>query len=138
MSMKKYGLLTVNAVLWLFASYKILKKGLSALCEDHRVWIIILALVIGTGFFMMFRSISRKYAARVLNLEGERHPIYRFMSLKGYLNIGFMMSLGMGISFIPGVPAWLFAFFYPALGFGLLSGSVRFFIAAIRNLRQDL
>lgn len=128
--MTKRGLLITNGLLWAIASFNILKKGIPALMQDHRWPVAVMAAVIAAGFFMMFKSVSGKYAARVTALEGDRFPIYMFMSPKGYLVIGIMMSMGIGFSLIPGMPQSFFASFYPGLGFGLLSGAIRFFAKA--------
>lgn len=128
--MTKRGLIITNGLLWAVAAFNILKKGLPALGQDHRWWILAIAVVTAVGFWMMFRRVSTKYADRVVALEGERFPIYKFMSPKGYLVIGLMMSMGIGFSLIPGVPLAFFASFYPGLGLGLLSGAVRFFLRA--------
>lgn len=129
--MTKRGLIITNGLLWAVAAFNILKKGLPALWQDHRWWVVAIALVIAAGFWIMFRRVSTKYADRVMALEGERFPIYKFMSPKGYLVIGLMMSMGIGFSLIPGVPLAFFASFYPGLGLGLLSGAVRFFVRAM-------
>lgn len=129
---KRYLLLT-SALLWAFASYKILNKGIPSILADHRIWIVILAVIIAAMFIAMFQRVSQKYTLRIKDMEGVKFPIYRFMSLKGYLLIGFMMSLGIILGRIPGVPKAFFAFFYPGLGFGLLSGSIRFLINSFRQ-----
>lgn len=130
--MSKKGLIATSGILWAIAAFNILKKGIPALITDHRVLIVVVAIAIATGFTLMFRKVSAKYTARVLNLEGEKFPIYMFMSVKGYILIGIMMSMGIGFSLIPGMPSEFFAAFYPGLGLGLLSGSIRFFINACR------
>lgn len=126
----KQGLLILSGLLWSIAGFNVLRKGLSALTEDHRWWIVLLAIFIGTGFLMMFRGVVRKYTARIRTLEGEQFPFYRFMSLKGYLLIGFMMTLGIALSLIPGMPTAFFASFYTGLGTGLSYGALRFFYNA--------
>lgn len=129
--MGKRGLIATSGVLWAIAAFNILKKGIPALVLDHRLWIVIIAIAIAVGFIHMFKKVTNKYTDRVWNLEGEKFPIYKFMSAKGYLLIGIMMSMGIGFSLIPGMYQEFFAGFYPGLGLGLLSGSVRFFYRAI-------
>lgn len=121
-------LLIMSGLLWSIAGCNVLRKGLVALAEDHRGWVIWLALLIGIGFMMMFRGVVRKYSTRIRTLDGERFPFYRFMSVKGYLLIGFMMSLGIAVSLIPGMPVAFFASFYSGLGAALCYGAIRFFI----------
>lgn len=121
----------MSGALWAIAAFNILKKGIPALVGTHGPVVVVAALIVAVGFFMMFRKVSRKYTDRIWDLEGERFPFYRFMSLKGYLLIGFMMSMGIGLGHIPGMPEHFFAGLYPGLGFGLLSGSLRFFYSSL-------
>lgn len=132
--MTKRGLILLNAALWGFAGYKILSKGLPALFANHNLWVVVLCLLIAAGFLAMFRKVSGKYVTRIQNLEGTHFPFYKFMSVKGYILIAFMMSLGIIASRIPGMPEAFFAAFYPGLGSGLLLGSIRYLIAAAKRL----
>ena len=63
-----------------------------------------------------------------LALPGPKEPIWKTFSLKGYLIIAFMISLGISLKYIPGIPEPFFAWFYLGLGPGLLSAGVRFLI----------
>lgn len=56
------------------------------------------------------------------------HPIVPLVSLKGYLIIAFMITLGISLKYIPGIPASFFAWFYMGFGPGLLSAGIRFLI----------
>lgn len=129
--MTKRHLLLLSALLWSFAAYKILSKGLPCLLEDHRWWIILICLVLAAGFILMFNRVSNKYSLRIHNLEGERFPFYKFMSPKGYVLIAFMMTLGISLGHIPGMPKAFFAAFYPALGSGLTFGAIKYLYKAI-------
>lgn len=129
----KRGLLIMSGLLWSIAGFNVLRKGLTALSADHRWWVAILAIVIMSGFVMMFRGVVRKYPNRIQTLDGERFPFYRFMSVKGYLLIGFMMGLGITLGLIPGMPITFFASFYTGLGTGLTYGAIRFFINSIKE-----
>lgn len=122
----KRWLFLTSALLWGFASSRILPKGVSSVIADHRLWVVMAMLLVFVGFFMMFMKVSGKYSRRIAGLDGEKFPLYRFMSLKGYLIIGFMMSLGITLGLIPGVPTWVFAVIYPGLGLGLFSGAMKF------------
>lgn len=131
--LNRRGLLILSGLLWSVAGFNVLRKGLRALFEVHPWWIILLAIAIGIGFLMMFRGVVRKYTHRIQTLEGERWPFYRFMSGKGYLLIGLMMTLGITMGMIPGMPLAFFASFYTGLGTALSYGAIRFFINAIRT-----
>lgn len=130
----KRGLLIMSGLLWSIAGFNVLRKGLAALATDHRWWVVLLAGCIGIGFVMMFTGVVRKYTQRILALDGERFPIYRFMSAKGYMLIGLMMTLGITMGLIPGMPVTAFAFFYTGLGTGLTYGAIRFFLNSIATI----
>ena len=70
----------------------------------------------------------RKYSERIQALPGPKEPIYKTFNLKGYLIIAFMISLGIALEYIPGIPDSFFAWFYMGLGPGLLSAGIRFLI----------
>jgi hypothetical protein len=61
-------------------------------------------------------------------MTAEKTSILRTFSLKGYLIIAFMISLGIGLKHIPGIPSNFFAWFYCGLGPGLLSAGLRFLL----------
>lgn len=116
-------------MLWSFASYKILGRGLPALVNDHRLWVVALCVVVAAGFLAMFNKVSGKYIGRIRALEGEKFHLYQFMSAKGYCVIAFMMTLGIVLGRIPGAPDALFATLYPGLGSGLALGALKFLYA---------
>lgn len=134
--LSRRGLLILSGILWSVAGFNVLRKGLMALVEDHRWWIVLLAIAIGASFLLMFRGVVRKYTHRIHSLQGKRWPFYRFMSVKGYLLIGLMMTLGITMGMIPGMPLAFFASFYTGLGTALSYGAIRFFINAIRTNQQ--
>ena len=91
-------------------------------------WMIPLSLLVFAGFYMMFTGIVRKYSERIHSLPGPKEPVYKTFSLKGYLIIAFMITLGISLKYIPGIPEPFFAWFYLGLGPGLLSAGIRFLI----------
>ncbi len=76
---------------------------------------------------LLWTAIGTKIA-----VTGVSHYIQIF-SLKGYLIIAFMVSLGIGLKHIPGIPSNFFAWFYSGLGPGLLSAGVRFLLRWFRH-----
>ena len=54
--------------------------------------------------------------------------VFKTFSLKGYLIIAFMITLGITMKYIPGLPESFFAWFHTGLGAGLLSAGIRFLI----------
>ena len=77
---------------------------------------------------LLWTGIVRKYSERIHALPGPMEPIYKTFSLKGYLIIAFMVTLGITLKYVPGIPRTFFAWFYLGLGVGLLSAGIRFLI----------
>lgn len=132
LKVKRHHLLAVNGLLWTAIGIKILSIGLShylrvsntmALC-----WMIPLSLLVFAGFYVMFTGVVSKYSSRILAMPEDRVSIFKTFSLKGYLLIAFMISLGIGLKHIPAIPSSFFAWFYCGLGPGLLSAGIRFIL----------
>ncbi len=129
---KTIHLLAVNGLLWTAIGTKIAITGLSHYLQIIEswalVWMIPLSVLVFVAFYMMFTGVVRKYSERILSMKEEKTSIFRTFSLKGYLVIAFMISLGIGLKHIPGIPSNFFAWFYCGLGPGLLSAGVRFLL----------
>ena len=91
-------------------------------------WMIPLSVLVFAVFYRMFTGVVRKYSARILSMTEEKTAIWKTFSLKGYLIIAFMISLGICLKHIPGIPSNFFAWFYCGLGPGLLSAGIRFLL----------
>ena len=78
------------------------------------------------GFLSDVHGQRAKYSERIHALPGPKEPIYKTFSLKGYLIIAFMITLGITLKYVPGIPRNFFAWFYLGLGAGLLSAGIRF------------
>ena len=128
---RKTHLLAINGLMWTAIGTKILITGIShylTTSTDKLLWMIPLSVLVFTGFYMMFTGIVRKYSERIHALPGPKEPIYKTFSVKGYLIIAFMITLGISLKYIPGIPESFFAWFYMGLGPGLLSAGIRFLI----------
>ncbi len=129
--LRKEHLLAVNGLMWAAIGTKISITGISRYISTppgKLLWMIPLSILVFTGFYMMFTGIVRKYSERIKALPGPREPVYKTFSVKGYLIIAFMISLGIALKYIPGIPDPFFAWFYMGLGPGLLSAGIRFLI----------
>ncbi len=128
---RKIHLLAVNGLMWTAIGTKISITGIGHYftASTHKLWWMIpLSVLVFAGFYMMFTGIVRKYSDRIHALPGPKEPIYKTFSLKGYLIIAFMITLGITLKYIPGIPESFFAWFYMGLGPGLLSAGIRFLI----------
>lgn len=128
---RKIHLLAINGCLWLAIGTKIAVTGVLHYLtapQDKLVWMIPLSVLVFAAFYFMFTGIVRKYAERIQNLPGPKESVFKTFGLKGYLIIAFMISLGITLKYIPGIPELFFAWFYLGLGLGLMSAGVRFLI----------
>ena len=133
---KTKHLLAINGLMWTAIGTKIAITGVNHYLQaDPRAlpWMIPLSVLVFAAFYMMFTGVVRKYSARIMAMTDEKTGIWRTFSLKGYLIIAFMISLGIGLKHIPGIPGNFFAWFYCGLGPGLLSAGIRFLLRWLRE-----
>ena len=132
-------LLAINGLLWTAIGTKITITGVSHYLlvdkPQNLLWMIPLSILVFAAFYRMFTGVVRKYSARIMAMTEEKTSIFRTFSLKGYLIIAFMISLGIGLKHIPGIPSNFFAWFYCGLGPGLLSAGIRFLLRWNRRRR---
>ena len=137
---KTIHLLAINGLLWTAIGTKIAITGVShylrVSAPQALIWMIPLSVLVFVAFYLMFTGVVRKYSERILSMTEEKSSILRTFSLKGYLTIAFMISLGIGLKHIPGIPSNFFAWFYSGLGPGLLSAGIRFLIRWSRHLSR--
>ena len=87
-----------------------------------------MSVLVFAGFYVMFTGIVRKYAERIEAMPEPRTSIFKTFSIKGYLIIAFMITLGITLRRIPQVSDSFIAWFYCGLGPGLLSAGIRFIV----------
>ena len=131
-------LLLVNGLLWTAIGIKILLIGIDyyGRLESILWWYFMLSVVVFAGFWFMFTGVVRKYAARIMSMLEPRTSIFKTFSVKGYLIIAFMITLGMVLKKIPQVPDSFIAWFYCGLGPGLLSAGIRFIVRWWKAISQ--
>ena len=128
-------LILVNGILWMAIGTKIGLIGVGSYRQiDAMWWHILLSAIVFAGFYMMFTGIVRKYSERIESMPDPRTSIFKTFSIKGYIIIAFMITLGITLKRIPQVPQTFIAWFYCGLGPGLFSAGVRFVIRWIRIL----
>ena len=123
-------LILVNGLLWSAIGTKIALTGIAAYRSLPVIhgWYYLLSALVFAGFYVMFTGIVRKYAQRIEQMPEPRTSIFKTFSVKGYIIIAFMMTLGITLRRIPQVPDAFIAWFYCGLGPGLLSAGIRFII----------
>ena len=126
--MKKRYLYLTAAIIWGIPGFIIAIKGLrayTAMPSDELWWLLLITAGVLAGFIMMFRRIVDRYCA-LIDAEPEKTTIWHTFSLRGWILIVCMMSLGIALKFMPWIPAEFTASFYSGLGPALVIASVRF------------
>ena len=129
------SLLIVNGLLWTAIGTKIALIGIDHYGRLEHIpwWYFLLSAVVFAGFWFMFTGVVRRYSGRILSMKEPRTSIFKTFSLKGYLIIAFMITLGITLKRIPQVPDSFIAWFYCGLGPGLLSAGIRFIFRVFRS-----
>lgn len=130
-------LILVNGLLWTAIGIKITITGVRyyRMSEVVPWWCFLLSAAVFAGFWSMFTGVVRKYTERILAMPEPRTSVFRTFSLKGYLIIAFMITLGIVLRRIPQVPDSFIAWFYCGLGPGLFSAGLRFLLRWYRSIR---
>ena len=124
LKMKKENLITVAGVVWLLAGMNVALIGVRSAVEMSGVAVgvvvalVVVAVAVFFAFHAIFGTIVLKNAQRFL----------RFLDLKGYLIMAFMMSFGFGLRLSGLIPTWFFAFFYTGLGCALTLAGASFLL----------
>lgn len=123
-------LLLVNGLLWTAIGTRIALIGINYYqrLESIPWWYFLLSAAVFAGFWFMFTGVVRRYSQRIMSMTEPRASIFRTFSVKGYIIIAFMITLGITLKRIPHVPDSFIAWFYCGLGPGLLSAGIRFIV----------
>ena len=132
-------LILVNGLLWSAIGIKILLTGIRYYLRLPVIhwWNYLLSGFVFAGFYVMFTGIVRKYAERVEGMPEPKTSIFKTFSVKGYIIIAFMITLGITLKRISQVPDSFIAWFYCGLGPGLLSAGIRFIIRGWNSLHSQ-
>lgn len=127
MKSEKSHLYLTAALIWGVPGGIITTKGVVAYAQLHarEWWLFAITLIVLAAFYLMFRRVVTKYSAHIEGLTAP-YPIWKTFPLTGWLLMLFMMSLGMSLRHIQGIPTEFFASFYSGLGPMLLLSAVRF------------
>ena len=127
MKSEKSHLFLTATLIWGVPGVIITTKGVMAYAQlhSHQWWLLAITLAVLAAFHLMFRRVVAKYSAHIEGLTAP-YPIWKTFPLTGWLLMWFMMSLGMSLRHIPGIPTEFFASFYSGLGPMLLLSASRF------------
>lgn len=130
--MKRKHLYILAAIIWAIPGANISFKGVSAYAElpvKNIWWLLIVTLIVMSGFFFILRKVTTRYSGRIASLPEKVAPWHVF-PLRGWLLLLFMSGLGIILGHIPSTSTSFIASFYSGLGPMLLLSAVRFAIAA--------
>ena len=128
--MKKNYLYIVAAVIWGIPGIILTSKGINAYLmqpSENIWWLLLITAAVLVAFFLMFRRIVDRYCDRIDSLS-DKVKIWQTFPTRGWTLMVFMMSIGIALKHIPGVPSAFTASFYSGLGPMLLISSARFAI----------
>ena len=126
--MKKKHLYIVAGVIWGIPGAIISVKGIKAYQmqpPEDIWWLLMITAAVQAAFFMLFRKIVDRYCDRIASLP-DKVKIWQTFPTRGWFLLIFMMSLGITLKHIPGVPSAFTASFYTGLGPMLILSSVRY------------
>ena len=129
-------LLLVNGLLWTAIGTRIALIGIDYYQRLEQIpwWYFLLSAIVFAGFWFMFTGVVRRYSQRIMAMNEPRTSIFKTFSVKGYIIIAFMITLGITLKRIPQVPDSFIAWFYCGLGPGLLSAGIRFIVYFLQRL----
>ena len=126
--MKRKHLYAVAAAIWGIPGIIITIKGISAYRvqpSENLWWLLLITVAVLTAFFLMFRRIVDRYCNRIAQLP-DFVKIWETFPTRGWILLVFMMSLGIALKHILGIPSAFTAAFYSGLGPMLMISSFRF------------
>ena len=130
LGVSKRGLLLEAAIVWMFAGGMLLFKGSTLLAASSAFSWFNLVASIGFGlifFIFVFSRISHSHIERIINLHTGIHRIYEFFSLRSYLMMLSMISLGIFLRKTSFFPSASLSLAYIAMGIPLLFSSLLFY-----------
>ena len=127
-------LLFIAACVWFFAGGMLIFRGMTGIVQfnDSSALKLMIAIIFGVSFYgFMFRKISAKHIARIKNMQQKVVPFYAFFSLRSYIMMGLMISLGVTLRKTGIVPFEYLSVFYVGMGLPLLFSAFRFLYSGI-------
>ena len=129
--MTKKGLIVLAGIVWALAGFNVARMGIStwkALSRPYSLWLFVGAGATFAVFGLMFFRLTKKNIRRIIGFPKERNPFWTFMSLKSYLIMTFMITLGVILRNYTATPRTFIAPFYVGLGTALLLAGIAYFL----------
>lgn len=131
-------LTVIDGVIWLVAGLNVVKLGVEAWMGlgATSLWMVVGCLITLAAFGTMFVRMVFKNVARIRLIPVERRRVWNCMSLRSFLIMAFMITLGVTLRHSPQVPRAFIAWFYVGLGSALSAAGIVYL--SLPLLRHDL
>lgn len=120
------------ASFWLIASIRVFMVAWEGiLVTKTPVIYFVIVSFIGSMIFtrLVFLKVTARYIYRIDIMEDEMPSIFRMFSIKSYLLIAFMISMGISVKYFSLLPLNYLSMFLGALGLSLFTSALHFFRA---------
>lgn len=129
------------ALVWGFASYRILEIGLSDVVKNtESYWLNFAIALIGYYFFFryVFYKMYLKHTKRIIHAQPEWLCVFSFFDIKGFAIMAFMITGGIALRKANIIPPLYLGTFYITLGLSLFSAAFSFMYAGInyRSMKE--
>lgn len=117
------------SVFWLIAGINVIRIGIDVMhnTESQLFVFATLALIVFIFFFrFIFKRTVENNINRINALDDDIIPFWKFMDLKGYIIMFFMISLGVSIRYFNLLPDFFISFFYIGLGGALTMAAFKY------------
>ncbi len=126
------ALIGISALVWLWAGYNVLRIGVAAYGPFVEPATFALTAAVFAPFFVMFQKLARENRVRISNMPTEKNNPFTFFTVRSYVIIALMMTLGLVLRGIPAVPRFFIAFFYVGLGSALFLAGASYVLYLVR------
>lgn len=127
--MTRRGLIYLAAAVWCIAGVNVVRMGFvtwRALDNPLHPLLFVGAVVTLVAFGAMFLRLTAKNIRRIGSFPQSGNPFWKFMSLKSYLIMAFMISFGVVLRNFTRSPRTFIAAFYVGLGSALFAAGVAY------------
>lgn len=118
------------AWVWTFAGGMLLHKGYVFFYQSgNYIWLrLIISIISGILFYVfMFSKISLKHTHRIMNLDAEKPCLFSFFSLRSYILMSIMISIGIFLRKSGLIPVFYLSVLYVTMGIPLFTSAFRFY-----------
>ena len=134
----KKALVLISAFVWLAAGFNVFRLGELEWAGRADWVLLLLSAAIFVPFFFLFQRMAVKNTWRIAALETEKNFFLKFFTVKSYVIITFMITLGVTLRNIPAVPRVFIAFFYTGLGTALFLAGIRYLAELLRLKKRNV